>query len=343
MDWRIRSIHRETEDTRTYVLSSQDEKPVPYVAGQFLTVLLTVHGRPIRRSYSFSSSPLVDEWPSITVKRVPNGEVSRFIHDTWNVGDAVETLPPVGKFTLGESVGTGRDIFLLAAGSGIAPVFSLMQQALLTEKQSIVHLLYSNRNEVTTIFYHRILDWQARYPDRLKVEFFFSESKYLDRARLTKYVLEDRVSRNIHFPMERAVFFLCGPHEYMQMAGIELRAMGVPSDNIRREVFVVDIVKQPAWQLADKTPKNVSVRFQGNTFTLTVPHNKSILDVALENKIELPYSCRAGRCSACAARCVQGKVAMSYNEVLTSKDEADGTVLTCTGHPLTDDVIVVFP
>jgi ring-1,2-phenylacetyl-CoA epoxidase subunit PaaE len=70
--------------------------------------------------------------------------------------------------------------------------------------------------------------------------------------------------------------------------------------------------------------------------------NQSILQAALQNNIPLPYSCRVGDCSTCAAICKSGKVGMVKNDVLTEADLAAGWILTCTGHALTDDVVVEY-
>jgi ring-1,2-phenylacetyl-CoA epoxidase subunit PaaE len=342
MEWRISGLRQETEDTITYFLNPIKETGFTYQAGQFLTILFNINDRKIRRSYSFSSTPGTDKYPSLTIKRIPNGEVSRYIHDYWNVGTIIETLNPSGRFVLEPIEKEPRDIFLLAAGSGITPIYSLLQQALTSDKASKVHLLYSNKTQRSTILYQQILEWKERFPENLEIIFFFSDSKRLEMARLTKYVLEEIVSRRHYFPLQNAIFFLCGPHEYMQMAGIELRSMGIAPEKIRREVYEVTLVSPPKWELSDKSPKEVTIHYQRNDYKFTVPHNKSILDVALENGIELPYSCRSGKCSACAARCVRGKVVMSYNEVLTERDENEGVMLTCTGHPLTSDVEITY-
>jgi len=71
--------------------------------------------------------------------------------------------------------------------------------------------------------------------------------------------------------------------------------------------------------------------------------NQSILQAALQNNIPLPYSCRTGDCSTCSALCKTGKVELAKNNVLTDADLAAGWVLTCTGHAVTDDVVIEFP
>ncbi|MGZ3750424.1 MAG: 2Fe-2S iron-sulfur cluster-binding protein, partial [Mucilaginibacter sp.] len=84
------------------------------------------------------------------------------------------------------------------------------------------------------------------------------------------------------------------------------------------------------------------IHFKDELYDITVGENQSILQAALQNSIRLPYSCRAGICSTCMALCKDGKVVMAENDVLTDQDMRDGWILTCTGHPIGDDVVIEF-
>src|ERR1700730_14681685 len=98
--WQVTAILPEAAGMKTIFLERRSGEPVPYQAGQFLTLLFDIHGRELRRSYSFSSAPSVDAGPAITVKRMVNGEISRRLLDRLRVGDVVISLPPAGRFTL---------------------------------------------------------------------------------------------------------------------------------------------------------------------------------------------------------------------------------------------------
>jgi ring-1,2-phenylacetyl-CoA epoxidase subunit PaaE len=339
--FRIKDRIQETHDTFVFVLEPLQATPFQYQAGQFLTFIFRHSLGEFRRSYSLCTTPGLDLYPAIVVKRITNGEASRHMHDHWKIGDVVESLTSAGRFTL--KTGTDpRDIFLLAAGSGISPLFGLLKQVLYQETQSHVHLFYSNKNVENAIFYKELHELQEKFPDRLHVEYFFSESKYLERARLNRVLLEKLVLQQLRFDIREALFFTCGPYIYMQMAEIVLVTMGIEKQHIRKETFIIPKPAAPRFELEDKSSKEVQLSFQGKTYQILVPYPRTILDVALEYGIPLPYSCRAGRCSACTAKCVQGKVLMSYNEVLTEKDEQRGYVLTCTGHPASQGVALEF-
>jgi len=134
---------------------------------------------------------------------------------------------------------------------------------------------------------------------------------------------------------------LFGPYDYMRMIRLTLLYMGFEPTQIRRENFVLDTVPVSAVVL-NYPPRRIRIHFNKETYDLVVGENQSILQAALQNNISLPYSCRVGDCSTCSAICKSGKVEMVKNNVLTDTDLAEGWVLTCTGHPLTEDVEIEF-
>ncbi|RPD40100.1 ferredoxin--NADP reductase [Chitinophaga barathri] len=339
---RITRIIPETPDTFTYHLESADGKPVKYQAGQFLTFLVQLHGTEYRRSYSLSSTPGIDDFLAVTVKRIANGEISRYILRTWMVGDEITSLLPSGRFTLDSAPDTQRDIVMLGAGSGITPLFSILQQALHVEKAAHITLIYSNRDEKNTIFRERILALQSRFPDRFTIVWLFSDPANTTGVyrRMSNSLLEMIAPKHLQYPRELAGFYICGPAEYMRMAQFTLTFMGFREDQLRKENFVVNTeAKIARVQIPqDTTLKQVHLKHQGNIQILAVPGNESILHAALRQHVQLPYSCKGGVCGSCIATCTGGKVWMSVNEVLTEKELAKGLVLTCTGYAQSDEV-----
>src|SRR5690606_2905377 len=126
--------------------------------------------------------------------------------------------------------------------------------------------------------------------------------------------------------------YLCGPHSYMQMISITLLTEGVPAGNIRREIF--DTIK-PVVRVRppDQDVHLVTIRYQHREFRFHVQYPETILSVAKRSDIFLPYSCEAGKCGTCAATCLEGRIWMSSNEVLSDRELARNRVLTCTGYP----------
>lgn len=339
---KLREIIRETDDAKTFVFETTDGSKFNYQAGQFLTFLIDMHGHEVRRSYSMSSAPGVDAFPAITVKRVPNGEISRLWIDHVRTGDVFQVLAPSGRFVLEKEENIARDIVLIGAGSGITPLFSLLKQTLSQETQSHVTLIYASRNVRNTLFWHRIAEWQAHFPERLNVVHIHSQPT--DdwngiRGRINNTRLEQLVAKSIRFRRQDARFFICGPFDLMRSTEITLHFMGFSGMQIRKENFVIASPPPPP---PVSNPHRIILHFQGSAYGLLVPAHSTVLDAALAEGIQLPYSCKGGRCSSCAAVCTSGQVHMSVNEVLTDRDLAEGWILTCSSYVDSDDVAIEF-
>ena len=346
---RVVHIHPETTDTTSYFLEPVDGKTVQYRAGQFLTLILEhrdggshdgrLNRHEVRRSYSLSSIP--GEPLRLTIKRVQNGEISRYLHDTLRVGHILTSLQPAGRFTLDEN--QPGDIVMLGAGSGIIPLFALLKQTLLSNPTRRVSLLYSNTNERTIIFRTELDELHRQFADRFRLLHLLSnpaDGWQGLRGRLNNVMLERLLPQLIGSSKhETTRFYVCGPSDYMRMSQFTLVFSGFRPDQIRRENFVVEsvVITPPPTTAQDRT---IRIKFRGRDVEIEVPAYKSILQAALDEGISLPYSCRGGRCSTCAARCLSGSVHMTINDVLTEHDLANGWVLTCTGYPESDDVVI---
>jgi ring-1,2-phenylacetyl-CoA epoxidase subunit PaaE len=322
---RVAGIRPEATGMKTIFLERRSGEPFLYDAGQFLTLLFTFRGHELRRSYSFSTTPGIDPVPAITVKRIPNGEISRHLLDHLRVGDMLTTLPPAGRFTLSDQVPDHLlpgDLVFIAAGSGIVPVFSLLKQLKKDRPESRPCLLSQQYDEGSSPFRATLAGMGLKWTEMLTVR----------DGRLTKDKLADWVLGAELAPATR--FYLCAPSDFMRMVQITLRTLGFSDYAIHREHFTVDYIP-PAPPVFDATPKKVLVRAAvDREFVVTWPD--SILTAAIRQGIPLPYSCRAGRCSSCVAHCLRGRVRMTHNEVLTDKDIAEGLVLTCVGYAETD-------
>ena len=321
-------------------------KPV-YIAGQFLTLKFFINGRELRRSYSLCSSPALDEPLSIAIKRVENGEISRFLHHKIAIGDIVDAMPPNGLFTYIPQAELKRTVFLFAAGVGITPIFSIVKTALSQEHNSMLILIYSTRSFSETLFYKELNDLEKLHPDRFKIIFVSSHSKNLLYARLNVFLIEKVVHDYLKFAGKDALFYTCGPIDYMVTCRIKLLELGYDISQIKRETFVLpedeaDDDDMTEKEVGDTNTYTVILNNRGNVHHIAVPYNRTILQEALLHGIDIPYSCRAGICSTCTATCTRGHVKMDYNEVLVDDEIAAGRVLVCTGHPTENDTTIVW-
>jgi ring-1,2-phenylacetyl-CoA epoxidase subunit PaaE len=347
MKLRIKDMKYSAGETLVLSFEVLDGKKPQYLAGQFLTLVFNMQGREQRRSYSLCSSPDVDEPLAIAIKRVENGEISRFLHHKTAVGDVLHALEPNGQFIYQPDLQIKRTVFLFGAGVGITPLFAIIKTALLREENSRLVLVYSRRSVEETLFHDELNALQEEYPQRFKIIYVSSQSKNLLMARLNVFLIEKIVKEDLVFDRTDALFYTCGPIDYMVTCRIKLLEMGFNISQIKRETFVLPEDEVDEDDSTEKKVKHtntytVELHFKHKVYHLAVPYNKTILDAALEQKINLPYSCHAGICSTCIANCIKGGVEMDYNEVLMDDEIAAGRVLVCTGHPTEDGTTLVW-
>jgi ring-1,2-phenylacetyl-CoA epoxidase subunit PaaE len=329
---RIKKIRQETSSSKSYFIEEVNGKKIEYKAGQFFTLLVDLHGKEVRRSYSISSAPGVDEDIYFTIKRIENGELSRYLFDHLQVDDIITSLPPTGRFTIDQPE-SNLAVFI-AAGSGITPVFSLIKHVLYQFRETNVLLIYQSHDEQESIFREDLLSLQKKFENRFSLREIFSHPIDHNRPsqRLNNNLLEGILSELISESSVR--FYLCGPEAFMRMAQFTLKVMGYSHDVIRRENFFATAPPPPF--MTDTTPRNVTIHYHNKDYLIKVAYPHNILEVALKHNIHLPYSCRGGRCSTCTARCTSGRIKMTINDVLTPKDLQNGLILTCVSYPETD-------
>ncbi|MDB5130084.1 FAD-binding oxidoreductase, partial [Mucilaginibacter sp.] len=251
---RVDEIKWELPDTATFYLVEVDGHNVPYKAGQFLTLVFNHHNQEIRRSYSLSSSP-DDDRLAITVKRITNGEISRFLLTKVNVGDVLTVAQPAGVFTV-NNYQSKKDILFFAAGSGITPVFSQIKYILNRPGKSKLHLIYSSQSQEAILFNNELNELLKRYPARLNITHLLSN----DANRLTNIMVEQLVNEQLAFEKERTEFYLCGPFVYMRMIRLTLLYMGIEPQQIHKENFVLETIPVTGSQ-TNYPPKNIRINF----------------------------------------------------------------------------------
>ena len=336
----ITAIIAETKGAKTFVLQPLNNWIAAYQPGQFLTLVFHTRYGEKRRSYSISSSPLMNEPLSITIKRVENGEFSRLLLTHAKVGDVLTTSGISGFFVLPQSIDATDQLFFLAAGSGITPCYSIIKTLLSTTYKKIV-LIYSNRTEEEAIFLQQLHALQHQFAERFKIHFLFSNKTSVYESRLGNWLLQQLLERYLQVHKSKALFYLCGPFEYMQMISISLLSEGYPAQHIHKENFsVVQRIVKPL--PPDIAAHQVKLYLKEEAYNLTVQYPQSILAVAKANNIGIPYSCEAGSCGSCAATCINGKVWMAYNEVLMDDEIARGRILCCQAYPVEGDVEIVI-
>ena len=336
----ITSIKEETPGVKTFTVTYEDGSAIPYSAGQFITFAFTHHGKEERRSFSISSCPVLNELLSFTVKRIDNGAYSRLLTDRAVIGDKLVTTGATGMFTIPQNIDDYRQVFFFAAGIGITPVFSLIKTLLHTRPGLQVVLIYSNRSREEVVFYNELQALTEKFPGNFKIEFLYSNSFNLARARLSKALLPVLLDEYITAPKKEVLFYICGPFAYMRMAILTLEEQGIRDEQIKKENFNTNDRQVKKIEPPDKATHTATVKYKGKEYSFPVIYPDTILQAAKKVGLSLPYSCEVGRCGSCAARCTKGKVWLSYNEVLMDMDLKHGSILTCVGHPVEGDVTI---
>lgn len=336
---RIKNIIAETDDAKSFVLETIDGTPLRYTAGQFLTLVFNKpNGRQDRRNYSFSSVPGGET--VITVKRIPNGEYSRYLFDNVKIGDVLQTIGASGFFTLPQPIAAHKQYIFFAAGSGITPIFGLIKEILSRQADTRILLVYSNSSLKNAIFYKQLVMLQRQFADRFHIEFLFSDATHVEEKRLGIYVLEKILRKHVLYPPREQIFYLCGPFEYMRMITIVLKINGVDAAQIRKETFMIEVPAHKP-RPADEDRHLVNATIKGKAYRFETQYPQTILQSAKALHIPIPFSCEAGQCGTCAATCISGKVFMWRNDVLLDEEMAKGRVLTCTGYAVGGDVVII--
>lgn len=347
-DLKVKDIINETKDTISIVFEQPAQK-INYKSGQFLTLIVPVQGKEIRRSYSLCSSPFVDQDLVVTVKRVEKGLMSNWLADTLKPGTSVKVMEPMGQFTTEYNKDRKRHIIMFAGGSGITPMMSIIKSMLTQEPESIVSLIYCNRDIDSIIFKAELEKLEIKYEGRLHVIHVLDNapmnwqgySGLLNHEMLTKLF-----ERMPDWGIDNSTYLMCGPEGMMKNVESLLALRHIPKEKIFKESFVQgtidkDTKKEEVVVGAEPLKeREVTIRYDGQEYKILVPPNKAILETALDQGIDLPYSCQSGLCTACRGKALSGKVKLDEEEGLSQSERAEGYVLTCVGHPLTDDVVI---
>jgi ring-1,2-phenylacetyl-CoA epoxidase subunit PaaE len=347
--FRVKQIDIETPDTKTFHLQSIDNATVNYQSGQFLTLISKTNGHEIRRSYSLSSSPVADDLLSITVKRVANGEISRWLHDHVQMGDILEALLPTGRFVLPKPFEKVKHYFFIVAGSGITPVFSMIKTLIKSGYKGQITLIYQSKNAKNTIFYDKIAgytDGTSRFfregGKNLNVQYFFSRpTDGHPPAYLNKDILTGIVEKQFKGANKDATFYVCGSTAFMRMVTMTLQFLDFTDKQILREDFVIPTFQEYVDLKDFGKPARLTIHFQNKTYNIDVPFRKTLLDAALDNQIPLPYSCKGGVCTTCFCKTTKGKVIMPTNDKLFEDEILRGGTLSCIAYADTEVVEIV--
>jgi ring-1,2-phenylacetyl-CoA epoxidase subunit PaaE len=349
-DLKVKQIIPETKDAISIAFEMPADRKIVYKSGQFLTLITTIGGKEVRRAYSLCSSPFVDTELIVTVKRVDQGLMSNWLPDNLKAGQTVKIMEPMGQFTTEYDAKRKRHLILFAGGSGITPMMSIIKSILTQEPDSIISLVYCNRDEDSIIFRTELTKLETKYEGRLHLIHVLDNApmNWTGYSGLLNHDMLTRLFERVpDWGIDKTTYLMCGPEGMMKNVENLLAERHIPKEKIFKESFVQgtidkDAKKETAAPTTSDTlqAREVTVRYDGMEFKFTVEPDATILQTALDQGIDLPYSCQSGLCTACRGKCLSGKVKLDEEEGLSQSERAEGFVLTCVGHPLTDDVVI---
>jgi ring-1,2-phenylacetyl-CoA epoxidase subunit PaaE len=348
---RVKRVKKETPDCVSIVFDIPQElqEKFFYKHGQHLTMRTFINGEEVRRSYSLCSSPLDKEW-RVAVKKAEGGSFSSYANTVLKTGDLLEVMPPLGHFYTEVDPAHKKSYVAFAAGSGITPVLSIIKTVLTTELNSSITLVYGNRNRSSIIFREQLEALKNKYIDR------FSLIHVLSREMTDAAVNHGRIdAAKCALLFQKVVdihadeFFICGPEEMIFTVKGFLQEQGVEEKKIHFELFTTPGINQKIKTkpkkpgAGEKTKSSVTVKQDGIIFGFDVDYDgDAILDAALKQGADLPYSCKGGMCCTCKAKLLEGEVEMDVHYGLEAEEIKQGFILTCQSHPKTEKLVIDF-
>jgi ring-1,2-phenylacetyl-CoA epoxidase subunit PaaE len=339
----INDIHRETAKSVTISFEvPQHLKDIfEFKAGQYITLKTIINGNEVRRDYSLCSSPK-SGLLKVAVKEVEGGTFSAFANKELNVGDTLEVAPPKGRFVFTPNDSKTKNIAAFAAGSGITPILSIVKCALEEEIYSKVILVYGNKSTKDTMFLNELLELQHNHKDRFSIQFVFSQHDEDDAifGRIEKSTV-NYVMKNKHKHIDVDAFYLCGPEGMIHTVKDVLTQHDIAEDSIHFELFKAAKPTVIADD-SDTGESEITITVDDETTTFIMSRKQSILEAALDEDLDAPYSCQGGICSSCVARIKEGKATMRQNNILTENELSEGLILTCQAQPTTSKIIIDY-
>ncbi|MBW8050620.1 MAG: ferredoxin--NADP reductase [Cytophagales bacterium] len=347
---KVTDIVKETTDAITIHFEHPPDHKIAYKPGQYLTLIVNVNGEKSRRAYSLCSSPNEDKTLAVTVKKLEGGTISNYLNDNLKPGDPMEIMVPTGTFAIDLVPGAKRHLVLFGAGSGITPLMSIMKSVLAAESHSQVSLVYGNRNEESIIFKDDIDELKKKYGSRFN--FIHVLTRPADgwdgpKGRINKIKVSHLLEQFPEMGPKVTDYYICGPQGMMDEVKSALESLNVAAEKIHKESFTAPLEKEAEILDEGRETKanefkiqDVKINYEGQTYTITVKPDSTILETALDEGIDLPYSCQSGLCTTCRCKLLSGEVHMDEREGLSDMEIDEGYVLICQGHPVTADVVL---
>lgn len=351
-DLEVTDIRKTIRDAIVVTLKPQNgsAEAFDFVPGQYLTFRQDIDGQELRRSYSICSGA-EDGTLQVGIKKVRGGAFSSWANETLQVGDHLQAMTPMGRFRADLPPGHEHHYLAFAGGSGITPILSILKTTLARDPSARVTLVYANRNVSSIMFREEIEDLKNLYLGRFSVIHVLesdAQEVELFTGRVTEAKCAELFTRWIDIGSVD-LSLICGPEPMMLGIAAALRKAGLHDDQIRFELFAAaqpGRLPRPADAAGpdaqDAEQIEAQITLDGATRTIRFDRTVSLLDGALQNVIDAPFACKAGVCSTCKCRIIEGDVEMRTNHALEDYEVEKGFVLSCQSYAVSDRLVVDY-
>ncbi|MAX74546.1 MAG: phenylacetic acid degradation protein [Nioella sp.] len=348
-DLTVTDVTKTIRDAVVVTLQPDDPAAFDFTQGQYLTFRREFDGEELRRSYSICAGR-GEGHLQVGIKRVEGGAFSTWANEELKPGDRLQAMPPMGSFFTPLDAGAERNYLGFAGGSGITPVLSIIKTVLAEEPRASFTLVYANKGVNSIMFREELEDLKNLHMGRFNV-IHILETDAQEIDLFTGLVTEEKCAELFKGWIDIAsvdTAFICGPEPMMLGIARALRDHGLSDAQIKFELFASaqpGRAKRPAVsQEAGKAANQAEIAYtlDGSTRTITAAKGVSILDSALAEHLDAPYACKAGVCSTCRCRVLEGEVEMIANHALEDYEVEKGYVLSCQSYPVTDRVIIDY-
>ncbi len=284
----VNSIKRITLDSVVLTLKIKPELKQFYKfsAGQYVTLELEIDNVCVRRSYSICSEP-DDESFEVGIKKVQNGIFSTYVNEKLRINDTIKVGKPEGRFIW--EPGENEKIMAIAAGSGITPIMSIIKSVIKQSEKSSLTLIYCNKSPDKTMFYKELQSLAKDFHNRLNIHWTFTETNEKDAnfGRVDENYINFVLNKN---KTKHNKYFLCGPEKMIDLSRNFLIKKGIAKNQILFELFKESSNKK---EISEATNTGfLNIKYDDVFYKLPLSAEKTILDIALQAKINVPYSCK---------------------------------------------------
>jgi len=337
----VKKIIKETADAISLVFDIPEAHKTnfKFKAGQYITINKTLDGKKVKRAYSLCTAPYEGKL-QVVIKRIQGGNFSVYATENIQEDAILEIGFPEGRFVLEANPTHKKHYIAFAAGSGITPIMSMLQEVLHTEPNSQFTLIYGNKTPENTIFYKTLNELQAKN-SQFNLQYIFSQANEDNSlfGRIDASIVKLMLNRSNY-----DTFYICGPTAMTETIIATLNEKEISKEVVHYELFTAKTEKydQNMENTAITGKVKVTVLLDDEQESFEMDAKETILKAALANDIDAPYSCQGGICSSCIGKVTKGKVKMLKNEILTEKEIADGLTLTCQAIPESNEIIIDF-